>query len=106
MITVVNRHKSKTVGVYVGRPSALGSKFKLKEHGGNYTREQSIELYRAWLREQWKCGGAAKKMLLGLVAKHQRGEDVVLICSCKPLACHADVIADAIVAICAKQCAK
>lgn len=103
MVTVVNRHKSKEVGVYVGRGAPLGNQFVIGKDG---TRAEVIELFRVWLREQWRRGGAAKQMLLELAQKHARGETVVLICSCKPLACHADVIADAIVAVAAQLSAK
>ena len=36
----------------VSRPSRWGNPFKLREHGGNYTLEQSLIKYEIWLKEQ------------------------------------------------------
>lgn len=105
-VKVVNRHKTQETGFYIGRGSALRNrsshqKYPCVEVVLN-SREESIEWYRGWLREEYKKGGSAKKMLLMLVRKYMRGEEVVLVCSCKPLACHGDVVAGAIVAVAAK----
>ncbi len=102
MVQVVNRHKFSGNGVYIGRPSVLGNPFKLKSANGQYELHQSIECYRVWLREQWRMGGEAKKMLLRLVAQVNRGEELTLICSCAPKACHGDVVKDVIETLIAK----
>ena len=98
MVTVVNRHKFKGKGEYVGRPSALGNPFKLKSAGGQFKRGETLECYREWLREQWKIGGKAKHELLRLVACAKAG-DLNLVCSCKPHPCHGDVLKEAIEAL-------
>ena len=100
-IVVVNRHEYKGKdAVYVGRPSVLGNPYKLR---GESSRTAVIEKYRQWLRNQWKQGGPAKWMLLWLVRSYREDGQLVLVCSCVPKACHADVIRDAVLAICAKQ---
>lgn len=78
--------------VYVGRPSVLGNPFRVGEHG---TREEVIALYRTWLREQWKQGTLVRTELLRLATLASAGP-LTLVCHCSPLACHADVIADAV----------
>ena len=94
MISVGNRHHG-DVGIYVGRGTPLGNQFRLKQQGGAYTREQSLLLYREWLRREWRLNGNAKAELLRLAQLSKIG-NLMLICSCKPLDCHADVIKSAI----------
>jgi hypothetical protein len=93
MIKVENRHKYSGVGVYVGRPSALGNPFVIGKDGD---RAEVIEKYRQWLRREYRRNGKAKVMLVALSKCYKRGDGITLICSCAPQACHADVIAEAI----------
>ncbi len=93
MITVVNRHTYKGPGLYIGRGTPLGNPYRIGEHG---TREQVIEKYRVWLRGQWQANTPAKRELIRLARMHADGEDIFLVCSCRPLPCHADVVKDAI----------
>jgi hypothetical protein len=87
-------------GKYVGRPSALGNPFRVGRDG---TREDVIARYRRWLRAQWRHGGAVRQELERLAAKYQRDGRLTLLCWCTPRLCHADVIREAVVGICARE---
>lgn len=95
--TVVNRHHKKT-GEYIGRGTPLGNQwshldstppeFKVR------TRYDAIEKYKGWLKSQIRnrnpavCGELHRLYQLG-----QQGP-INLQCSCKPAACHGDVIVE------------
>lgn len=36
----------------VTRPSKYSNPFKIKDHGGKYTREEAIKLYEEWLQKK------------------------------------------------------
>ena len=61
--------------VYVGRPTKWGNRYVIGRDG---TREEVIRKYEQWLAKS------------GLDVTELRGKD--LVCWCKPLACHADVL--------------
>jgi len=102
MITIQNANTYSGQGEYVGRTmpgrvgSVLANQFKIGKDGD---RDQVIEKYRAWLRVMYKHGGRERIELERLAAMHKRGEDIVLVCWCAPLRCHAEVIRDAIMGI-------
>jgi Domain of unknown function (DUF4326) len=87
-------------GEYVGRPSALGNPFLVGRDG---TREDVIGRYRRWLRAQWRHGGAVRQELERLAAKYRRDGPLTLLCWCAPRPCHADVIREAVLGMCAKE---
>ena len=95
MINVGNiKNGDKGEKIYRGI-SVFGNPFTVKEYG----RDKCIELYREWLRNEWKKNGKVKEELIRL-AKLYKKEDVLnLACYCAPLACHGDVLAEAIQAI-------
>ena len=64
--------------VYVGRPSKWGNPFVIGRDG---TREQVIEKYEQWLKQQ--------PNLLACLGELTSKD---LICWCFPLPCHADVL--------------
>lgn len=66
--------------VYIGRPSAWGNPFVLGRHG---TREEVIEMYRIWIKEQPH-----------LLARLHTLRGKKLVCFCAPKACHGDVLAE------------
>lgn len=74
---VLNRktHGVPEGAVYVGRPTKWGNPFKIGPDGG---RSEVISQYREWLATS------------GLDPTELRGKD--LVCWCKPLPCHADVL--------------
>ena len=77
--------------IYVGRAdfasgfrqSPLGNPYTVEEHG----REDAIDLYRRWLWERINEGD-----IKTLYALSQISDDSVLVCWCKPKACHGEVI--------------
>ena len=87
-IQVVNKKQFKGEGIYIGRPSVLGNPFAIGRDGD---REEVIARYRAWLWDQVKARNEVFAELLKIKAMAERGE-VCLICWCKPLACHGDVV--------------
>ena len=77
---VTNYHAEKGVkGVWIMRPAALGNPFKIGRDG---TRLQVIAKFERHARAD-----ARMKYLIS-----QLREDDILICCCKPAACHGDVI--------------
>lgn len=99
MITVVRhpysvadaKRKGK-VGFYVGRGKSavvetctLGNPFR----GPN--RERAIHYYRFWLEHSLQMDEKVQRVF-DLIVNTARKHDVVLICHCAPLACHADVV--------------
>ena len=83
--TVVNKYKE-DYDVYIGRPSKWGNPFVVNKKGDfsdGMTREQVIERYKEYLKENPQLIEDAKTELKG-----KR-----LGCFCKPKACHGDVLA-------------
>lgn len=72
--------------VYCARPSKYGNPFSHKDGTlAKYkvaTREEAIEKYEEWIRNQPKLMAAVKKELVG---RH-------LSCWCYPARCHCDVL--------------
>jgi hypothetical protein len=81
---------------YIGRTaygkqsSALANIFAIGKDG---TRAEVIAKYRIWLEGIIKKGkGAAWQELQALRERYKKGEKVILLCYCKPLGCHGDVL--------------
>ena len=74
---------------FIGRPSPLGNPYKIGRDGN---REEVIRKYRAWLWSQIR--NKNKKVLSELrkIKESALSGNVYLICYCKPLKCHGDVI--------------
>ena len=69
--------------VYIGRGSVYGNPYEIDKDG---TRKEVIEKYRILLE---------KKIREDDFLKHLRWlKGRVLVCHCKPLACHGDVLAE------------
>lgn len=86
MTRVENKRTYRGPGVYIGRPGPWGNPYTMGLDGN---REQVIEKYRLWLWEQLKAGVVKKEELAAL-------DGQVLLCWCKPKACHGDVLVRAI----------
>ena len=99
-IKVMNRHDFRGGGIYIGRGTIWGNRASHNNYSGVEvlcdSRDEAIAWYLEWLRGEWRSGGQVKKALLELAEKHKEGEDIVLVCSCKPLPCHGDVLKTAI----------
>jgi hypothetical protein len=93
MIRVVNYRDRFETGVYVGRPSVLGNPFAISS---KLSRAECLQRYQIWLRFHWKQGGRVKDELLRLAQLYKARGELTLVCWCKPLPCHADVIKDAV----------
>lgn len=102
MINIINKRDLLRTGAvhidgyYVGRPSILGNPFPASDES---QRDEVIEKYRVWLRQEYCKKGAVYTELHILADKHKRGEDINLICWCAPKRCHAEIIRDAIIKI-------
>lgn len=103
MIRVVNKRTHKpgdATQFYIGRPSPLGNPFS---HMNNTlaefkvaTREEAVVKYKDWLAERWEKGGEIGHMAALIASAAVKG-DVDLVCWCAPLACHGDIIREAII---------
>jgi hypothetical protein len=86
---VSKRDPSNAHRVYVGRPTALGNPFPVKQFG----REGAIAEYRQWLWAQIQGKNpAVLKQLNYLLNTYAHEGAVEIECWCKPKACHGDVI--------------
>ncbi len=75
---LVNRHRVPGFDIYIGRGSKWGNPFLIGQDG---TREEVIEKFREWIQTQPE-----------LMASFHELEGKTLGCSCKPKACHGDVL--------------
>ena len=91
-MNVVNKKVFRGSGEYIGRPSVLGNPFAIGRDGN---REQVIAKYRVWLWAEIKKRGKVYDELVRLMQLSEAG-DVTLVCFCKPLPCHGDIIVKAI----------
>lgn len=84
---VINHKVERPAGdfVLIMRPTRWGNPFVAGRDG---TREQVIRKYAAWLVEELRAGRVTIEELAALHGK-------TLVCGCKPLACHGDVLAAA-----------
>ncbi len=71
--------KHERYSVYIGRPSSFGNPFVIGKDG---SRDEVIEKFAAWIRQQPKLLEKIQQL---------KAEDV-LGCWCKPQSCHGDVI--------------
>ena len=98
-INVVNKHKhTKTdIDLYIGRGSILGNKFtskpieKTKASTQCNSREESIEKYKEWLLNELTTNLQVQREM-NRIYSMALGKGVNLVCFCKPLLCHGDVI--------------
>lgn len=82
LTTVVHWNDRPAEGwVYIGRPGPFGNPYYL------WDRATNIENYRAYFENRLDRDARFKADVDALAGK-------VLVCHCKPLACHGDVIAD------------
>jgi hypothetical protein len=97
-IEIVNVHEFKGDHVYVGRGSPLGNPFS--NRSSNFetvkvsSRDEAIDQYRIWLKEQLKFNTPQTRAIAECVAKLVANKKIVLGCFCTPLRCHAEVIAE------------
>ncbi len=98
IIAVNVRHEQPAGMVYVGREcygfkgSVLANPFKRR---ARQAPGSTLDDYRAWLRAEWKRGGAVRQELERLADLAAAG-NLTLGCWCKPDPCHGDVVKEAI----------
>ena len=97
-IHVVNKrgYDGQGIPIYIGRPSIFGNPFshlkgKTLARYKTDTREESIAAYREHFDDQIK-NNKVFKLELDKIKNLSRDNDVYLICWCKPLSCHGDLI--------------
>lgn len=85
--TLVNVKYGQNFDVYIGRGSMWGNKFSHENRKGVEvvvgTRQEAVAAYREWI-----TGGEGVYLLEHL----HKLKGKILGCSCKPLACHGDVL--------------
>lgn len=83
---VVNRATHKGLGVSIMRPGPWGNPFKVQPYG-QFERGAAVKAFEHWVRNS--ADPRAEWIRKNVhVLKGQ-----TLICCCKPLACHGDVLA-------------
>jgi len=95
MIEIKNKRTYNGPGEYVGRPSILGNPLPIIRNNPEFTREKVIEKYRIWLINMYQTNQAVRNELHRLAGI----KDLILICWCAPLACHAEIIREAVISI-------
>lgn len=69
----------------IDRTTQFGNPFRLNEDGGEYTREESVNKYREWFKNQIQDDPSFREAVEDLRGK-------TLGCWCRPKTCHGDVI--------------
>jgi len=83
-IEVVNKKFYKGAGIYIGRPSILGNPFSVSKYGRDGCINKCHDRLLISISEQ--------DAIFDYLVKLSKMEDLILICWCKPLSCHGDVI--------------
>lgn len=86
MTKVVNKKTARSMvgDVFIGRPSLFGNPFEIGKDG---TRDEVIAKYETYFLER-----VARDVFFRKGVELLRGKR--LVCFCKPLACHGDVIVE------------
>lgn len=69
----------------IDRDTRFGNPFRLKEDGGDCTREESVARYETWFKKKIQSDDDFRAAVEELRGK-------TLGCWCKPKSCHGDVI--------------
>jgi hypothetical protein len=104
MIKVINGKIDGFIGkdkIYIGRKnfyygleeSVLRNIFKIGVDGN---RNEVIEKYRKWLWIEFNKKGLVYNELIKIGRKVKNGEKIELVCYCKPLGCHGDIVKNCI----------
>lgn len=85
--------------VYIGRPRGnaplgLGNPFKV---GEGYAQGEAVVAFRDHVSAMWRYpDNPVRQQILALAKRSLAGEELKLVCWCKPRACHGDVIKEAV----------
>ena len=98
VVNIENFHENEVDGevINIMRPSILGNPFRMNSED---EREIVVRKFYHYLREQFKKKEEVYQELMNIVEKLNAGKDVYLVCSCSPMLCHGDVIANAVMGI-------
>lgn len=91
-VNVCNKHHGYS-GIYIGRGSPLGNKYRIGTDGD---RPTVIAKYRDWITQQIKLREPVVMTELNRIYDLACESSVNLICFCAPQACHGDVIKELI----------
>ena len=58
------------------------------------TREEAIDAYKMYFKKMYGLDEGLTKAFDTIYDKYKNGEDIYLQCSCKPLPCHGDFLAE------------
>ncbi len=100
MINVTNKRHgillASDIGEYIGRPSPLGNPFVIGTDGD---RAEVVNKYRKWIIAELHDSpeGRPAQEFRRLQAIYETTGELTLVCWCKPLACHGDVISEGII---------
>jgi len=87
---ITDERKDGLTYIRVDRATPLGNPFIVGKDG---TREEVIEMYRAYLPGAYQRSGPVRDGIDAIVDKMIHGEyKIVLLCWCAPLPCHGSVI--------------
>ncbi|MAF12308.1 hypothetical protein CMK11_17820 [Candidatus Poribacteria bacterium] len=95
-IRVVKRQRTKPLpdgARYVGRPTALGSRFKLKD-ASDEARAATISTFAEDFADEGAWEPKRAERVAELLAELRETGELTLACWCAPKACHADVISE------------
>ena len=92
-ITYIGRSCSGWKASVLGNPHHVGG--VCPRCGKTHEAGETLELYRAWLRDEWVKNGAVKAELVRIAKAVKAGETVTLGCWCKRHGwepCHGDIV--------------
>lgn len=90
MIEIKNKNSYDGPGYYIGRPSILGNPYSIGPDGD---RKDVIEKYEKYFNLEMKSNEKFRSEVNDLVQQYLKTGNLVLICWCKPMLCHGDIIA-------------
>lgn len=95
MIRVINKYREKPPhgAINIMRGTVLGNPYRIGRDGN---RGDVIAKYHQHLRQQYRNNQVVRKLLHDLAKRYLKGETLVLVCCCKPMACHGDIVRYAI----------
>ncbi|MHC1728560.1 MAG: DUF4326 domain-containing protein [Syntrophobacteraceae bacterium] len=81
--------------IWVDRRSILGNPYQMRDKSES-ERNRVITDYRIWLWTEMQVPGVVYKALMDLITLESECGTVHLMCWCKPKACHADILVNAL----------
>ena len=77
--------------VLIDRTTLWGNPYKID---AMHDRSMVLEMYTAYLIRQLERKGAYYREFLKLVDVYRKTNNLALVCHCKPLDCHGDILAE------------